>query len=111
MKLRVGDEVLVTAGKDKGRKGKIEAVFLKKDEVFVPGVNVYKRHKKGLGQEKGGIVEFSRRLPVANVALVCPHCKKATRVGFRVLKTGEKARICAKCKRQIDIKEKSNIKN
>lgn len=105
MKLRVGDEVLVTAGKDKGRTGKIEAVFPAGDRVAIPNVNVYKRHRKGLGEQKGGIVEFSRPLPVANVVLVCPHCKKPTRVGWRVLKNGEKTRVCAKCKRQIDTKK------
>lgn len=104
MKLRVGDQILVTAGKDKRRGGKVDVVFPKKDKVLVAGVNVYKKHRKGFGDQKGGIFEFSRPLPVGNIALVCPHCKKPTRVGLRV-KSGEKTRICAKCKRQIDTQD------
>lgn len=110
MKLRIGDEILVTAGKDKNRQGKIEKIFPKENRMLVSGINVYKKHRKGSGKEKGGIIEFSRPLPVGNIALVCPSCKKQTRVSYRVTKTGEKTRICAKCKRQIDSKENSKVK-
>lgn len=101
MKLKAGDEVLITGGKDKGQKGKIEKVFPKTDRVLIPNLNLYKRHRKGIGREKGGIITFSRSLPVASVALLCPHCAKPTRVAYRIDKKGEKARICAKCKRMI----------
>lgn len=104
MKLRIGDEILVTAGKDKGRKGKIEGVFRKEDRVLIPGVNVYKKTRKSFGGEKGGIFELSRPLPIASVALICPNCDKQTRVSYRVDKRGEKTRICAKCKREIPAK-------
>ena len=104
MKLKIGDEILVTAGKDKGRRGKIERVFPKEGRILVPGLNVYKRHRRGLAGKKGGIIEFSRPLPVSGVAFVCPHCGKQTRVGFKIL-SGGKVRICRKCKRQIDKKE------
>lgn len=103
MKLRVGDNVLVTAGKDKGRQGKIEKIFPKKGVVLVPGLNVYKKHKKGLGGQKGGIIEFSRPLQLANIALVCPNCGKQTRVGVMVDKTGEHSRVCRKCKKIIEV--------
>lgn len=102
MKLKIGDEVLVTGGKDKGRRGKIDKVFPKLGRVRILGINVYKKHVKGVGREKGGIVEFLRPLPVASVALICPRCGKPTRVKFRVDKTGEKTRVCAKCNRAID---------
>lgn len=101
MKLRVGDKVKVTAGKDKGREGVVNKVYPKEDYVRIQGLNVYKKHVKGFGGEKGGIVEFSRPLPVANVALICPNCGKTTRVRHRIDKTGEKARVCAKCNRII----------
>ena len=110
MKLRVGDEIIVTAGKDKGKKGKIDKVFLKGCRVRIMGVNVYKRHKKGMGGEKGGIIEFARPIRVSNVALVCPNCSKATRVGYLVDKRGEKSRICLKCKRVIRFEEKGGKK-
>ncbi|MBI2405867.1 50S ribosomal protein L24 [Candidatus Microgenomates bacterium] len=101
-KLRVGDEVLITAGKDKGRRGKVEKMFPRSGRVLIPGLNVYKKHQRALGKQKGGIIEFSRPLPLSNIALLCPHCTKLTRVGMKFLNTGEKVRICRKCGRQID---------
>lgn len=105
MKLRTGDEIIVTKGKDKGRSGKIDKLFPKEGRVLVNGVNVYKKHQKGMPGKPGGIVEFSRPLPISNVALVCPNCKKATRIGMMILKDGKKVRICKKCGRQIEKKE------
>ncbi|MDO8503639.1 MAG: 50S ribosomal protein L24 [bacterium] len=105
MKLRVGDEVLITAGKDKGRRGKIDKVFPGTAKVRVEGLNIYKKNRKGIGDQKGGIIEFARPLPVANVALICPNCGKPTRVTYKVTKTGEKSRSCAKCKRIIESKK------
>lgn len=105
-KLRVGDKVLVTGGKDKGREGKIDKVYPDKAKVRVDGLNVYKRHVKGFGGEKGGIIEFSRPLPVANVSFLCPKCGKPTRVRYRVDKSGGKTRICAKCNRAIEVQKK-----
>ncbi|MBI4058067.1 50S ribosomal protein L24 [Candidatus Microgenomates bacterium] len=110
MKLHTGDEVLVTAGKDKGRKGKIEKLFPGM-RALVPGINVYKKHQRALAGRKGGIIEFSRALPFGNIVLVCPHCGKQTRVGIKVLKTGEKVRTCKKCGRQIDSNLKAQSSN
>ncbi len=105
MKFLTGDEVIVTKGKDKGQKGKIDKLFNKIDRVLVGGLNVYKKHQKGgLGGQKGGIIEFSRPLPVANVALVCPNCNNPTRIGKTTLKDGKKVRVCKKCNRQIERK-------
>lgn len=106
MKLRIGDEVLVMGGKDKGRRGTIERVFQDENKVLLPGVNIYKKHQKGFPGRPGGIIEFSRPLPVASVALVCPNCGARTRVGYKLMNDGEKVRICRKCKRQINKKEK-----
>ena len=105
MKLHIGDTILVTAGKDKGRQGQIGKVIKAKNLVLVPEVNVYKKTRRGYGDQKGGVFEISRPLPVANVALICPSCKKPSRVGYRVLESGQKERICRKCKRQINKKE------
>ncbi|MEK7521253.1 MAG: 50S ribosomal protein L24 [Patescibacteria group bacterium] len=111
MRLKIGDTVLITAGKDKGRTGKIDKLSKKENKVVVSGVNIYKRARKaGPNGEAGGLIEFSRPLPLANIALVCPHCKKQTRIGLQILKNGSgrlgagKVRICKKCKRQIDTK-------
>jgi large subunit ribosomal protein L24 len=100
MKLRIGDTVKITAGKDKGREGKVEMILPKKDSVVVPEVNMYKKHVKGQQGQKGGMYDLPRPLNVAKVALICPHCKKQTRVNFKIEK-GTKIRFCAKCKKQI----------
>ena len=101
MKLKKGDTIIITAGKDKGKKGKIEAVFPSEDRVLVPGVNMYKRHQKKRDERRpAGILDFPRPLRFGNIALVCPKCGKPTRVGYIVAK-GEKVRICRKCKQKI----------
>ncbi len=102
MKVIKGDTVAIVAGKDKGKTGKIESVFLKDAKVLVLGVNEYKRHQKGggYGNTKSEIVTITKPLPVANVQLVCPKCKKLTRVGY-VIEKGNKKRICRKCKKEI----------
>lgn len=104
MKILVNDEVLVTGGKDKGRRGKVEKVLPKESLIVIPGINIYKKHVKGAGKEKGGIYEIARPLPVSKVAIICPSCKKQTRVGYRVDKNGQKTRICVKCKEAFEIK-------
>lgn len=101
MKFKKNDEIIITAGKDKGKKGKIEVVFPDEEKVLVPGVNLYKRHLKRRDEKNpGGIVDIPRKLNAGNIALICPKCKKPTRVGFVVAK-GEKHRICKKCKQSL----------
>ena len=100
LKFKVGDTVKVTQGKDRGHEGKIEKIFIKKSTVLVPGVNIYKKHVKGYQNQKGGIYDIPKPLAYSKLALVCPNCKKTTRVSFR-LAGKEKARVCAKCKKEI----------
>ena len=105
LKFKVGDTVRVTIGKDKGREGKIEAIDVKNLLVIVPGINIYKKHVKASptdSSQKGGIYELPRALPFGKIALVCPKCKKVTRVGFRIVGK-EKVRICAKCGKEINV--------
>lgn len=95
MKLKKGDKVKVMVGKDKGKEGPIEKVFV--DRVAIANINVYKRHSKPRGEgQKGAIVDFVRPLPSANVALICPKCKQITRIGYK-----EKTRVCRKCDQEI----------
>lgn len=101
MKLKKGDTVKITAGKDKGREGKIEKVLPKEEKVIVPEINLYKKHVKGQQGQKGGMFDMPRPLSVAKVALLCPKCKKQTRIGTRFVKN-EKVRICKKCNKEID---------
>lgn len=101
MKLKKGDKVIVTAGKDKGKEGAVEKTWPKDNRVTITGVNMGKRHSKPRAQgQKGGIIDFVRPLPTSNVALICPKCKKPTRVGYKFVKDG-KVRICRKCNQEI----------
>ena len=93
-KIRRDDEVVVLAGKDKGKQGKVLKVLTDKDRVIVEGVNVVKKHQKpnpALG-EAGGIVEQEAPIHVSNVAIFNPETGKADRVGFRV-EDGKKVRF------------------
>ena len=103
LKLKVGDKVKILTGKDKGRDGEIEKIFTKKGLLVIPGINIYKKHVKGYQGQKGGIYEIPRPMIFSKVALICPKCKKAARVGIRVIDK-EKVRICKKCGKQIDSK-------
>lgn len=100
-KLKKGDEVIITAGKDQGKRGKIEKVYIASGTVLLPGLNIFKRHlKKRDDKNPGGIVDLPRPLPVGNVSLICPKCGKPTRVGFDT-KGKQKIRVCAKCDARI----------
>lgn len=93
-KIKRDDEVVVLAGKDKGKQGKVLKVLTDKDRVIVEGVNVVKKHQKpnpALG-ESGGIVETEAPIHVSNVAILNPETGKADRVGFRT-EDGKKVRF------------------
>lgn len=101
MKLKKGDQVTVVKGKDSGKKGAVQKVFTKEAKVLIEGVNQYKRHVKSrMPGQKSEIITLTKPLAVANVQLICPKCKKLTRVGYKFLKD-EKVRICRKCKTEI----------
>lgn len=99
-KIHKGDTVQILLGKDRGKTGAIEKVLPKKDRVVVAGINLYKRHIKKQGGVDGGIIDIVKPVNISNVALVCPKCKKATRVGF-LIKDGVKKRVCKKCQGEI----------
>lgn len=99
MKIKKGDTVKILLGKDRGKTGKVERVFIKENKVLVGGINLYKRHLKPRSegeQKQGGIVSIGRPILVSKVALICPKCKVETRVGYQV-DSGGKVRICRKC--------------
>lgn len=108
MRLKKGDKVKILLGKDRGKEGTVEYVMGKEKRVFVSGANMYKRHVKKMpasrgGQNmEGGIVDIPKSLDVSNIGLICPNCKKVTRVGYKKVGNG-KLRVCKKCKK--DIKE------
>ena len=103
MKLNVkkGDTVVVIAGKDKGKKGKILAAMPKTGRVMVEGVAMITRHTRAVGNVPGGRIVREGTINASNVMLVCPKCGKATRVAHQ-FKDGVKVRACKKCGAAID---------
>jgi large subunit ribosomal protein L24 len=85
-------------------RGTVHSVFPKEGRVVVSGVNIIKKHQRRPGNVRTqvGIIEREAPVNASNVALVCPHCNKPTRVGYRVAPDGSKARICRKCEETID---------
>ena len=102
--IRKNDNVVVTTGKDRGKRGRVMRVVPDKNRVIVEGVNVIKRHTKPNPQRnvKGGVVEREAALHASNVQLVCPECGKPTRIGKKILGDGRKVRICRKCEGVVD---------
>jgi large subunit ribosomal protein L24 len=108
--IRKNDNVLVIAGKDRGKRGRVLKVLpgprgeAGKSRLVVEGVNMIKRHTKpNPGRQiKGGIVEREASLHASNVQLVCPECGVQTRVGHKILGDGRKVRICRKCEGVVD---------
>ena len=97
MRIRKGDSVRVIRGKDRGREGKVIRVSRKKNQVWVEGINIYKKHLKPSARNpQGGIVEVQKPLDAFKVQVICRHCRKPTRVGFG-FKGERKIRICKKC--------------
>ena len=93
-KIRRGDEVIVLAGKDKGKRGKVLSVVTESGRVFVEGINLIKKHQKPVPQlnQPGGIVEKEASIDVSNVAIFNSETSKADRVGFKI-EDGKKLRI------------------
>jgi len=104
MKIKKGDNVEVISGDDKGARGEVHTVLPKEGRVIVSGINIIKKHQRRTGDVRTqfGIIEREAPIRIANVALVCPHCEKPTRVGYRVAADGTKTRICRKCHETID---------
>lgn len=101
MRLKKGDKIKVMSGKDNGREGIVERVYPKTGKVLITGVNIYKKHiKKNEKMPQGGTVEVPRPLNVAKVMLICPKCKKLTRIRYEISKN-KKYRVCKKCKSKI----------
>jgi len=103
MKIRRDDTVLVIAGKDRGKKGRVRESFPKESRVVADGVNKVKRHTRPRGTvRQAGIIEREAPIHVSNVMLMCTKCNRPTRVGFRLLEDGSKVRVCRRCREVID---------
>lgn len=101
MKIRKNDTILMIAGKDKGKKGKVILAIPQNQKIVVEGLNVVKKHSRPKKQgEKGQRILVPMALHISNVKLLCSKCGKATRVGYKLVQD-KKFRICKKCKQEI----------
>ncbi len=102
LKIKKGDMVASIKGKDRGKKGKVIEVLSAESRVLIEGINLVKKHKRRTQQDqKGGIVSIERPISIANVMVVCKHCNSPTRIGFKALSDGTKARFCKSCKETL----------
>jgi large subunit ribosomal protein L24 len=101
-KIKKGDRVVVTTGKDKGRQGEVLKVLPEDNRAVVKGVNVVKRHERPTRTSAGGIIEKEAPLNLSNIAIVDPKDGKATRVGFKTLEDGRKVRVARRSGEVID---------
>jgi len=102
-KVKKGDRVIVTTGRDKGKKGEVLKVFPKEDRALVSGINVVKRHQRQTQRVQGGIVNKESPIHLSNIAHIDPSSGGATRVGFKVLGDGRKVRFAKKSGEVIDV--------
>lgn len=103
MKIRKEDNVLVITGKDKGKKGKVRFVYPRRNRVLIEGVNMIKTHSRARQQVKqAGLIEREASIALSNVMLICTHCNKPARIGYKILDDGRKVRVCRSCKEAID---------
>ena len=94
MQIRKNDSVMVIAGKERGKTGKVLKVLLDKDAVIIERTNMVKRHTKPRGpQQPGGIVEKEARIHASNIMIMCDKCNAPVRIGHKILADGEKIRI------------------
>jgi large subunit ribosomal protein L24 len=102
MKIKVKDKVLVTAGKNKGKTGSVMRVYDKTNRVTVEKVNIRTKHIRKTATAAGQRIKYEAPFDVSKIMLICPNCNKATRVGYKVPKTGKKFRVCLKCKESVE---------
>ena len=102
--IRRNDTVLVTAGKDRGKRGRVLKTMPATNRLLVEGVNFVSRHTRPNPSKniKGGIMKREAPLHASNVQMVCPECGKRTRIGHRTLEDGRKVRICRRCEGVVD---------
>ena len=103
MKIRKNDQIQIISGKDRGKRGKVLRTMPAEEKVVAEGLNLVKRHRRPRKSgEKGQRVEVPAPVDISNVMLICGHCGKPTRVGYRITDSG-KHRVCKKCKSEIKL--------
>jgi large subunit ribosomal protein L24 len=101
-KIRKGDRVIVTTGRDKGKRGEVRQVMPTEGRAIVAGVNLVRRHTRQTAQTEGGIITKESTIHLSNLAIVDPKTSKPTRVGFKILDDGRKVRVAKRSGDLID---------
>jgi large subunit ribosomal protein L24 len=103
MKIHKDDAVLVIAGKDRGKKGKVRFAYPREQKIIVEGINFVKKHSKAKGvARQAGIIDLEAKMDVSNVMLICSKCSKPARVGFKKLEDGRMVRFCRVCHEVVE---------
>ena len=102
LKIKKGDQVVVMAGRDKGKRGEVLRVMPKEDRLIVQGVNMVHRHTRPSPQHPGGIVDKEATIHVSNVAHIDPKTSEPTRIGYKTLEDGRKVRFAKRSGEVID---------
>ena len=103
LSIKTNDIVVVIAGNERGKKGKVLRVDRNRNRILIQGVNIVKKHQKPTRQmQKGGIIELEKPIHQSNVMLICQKCDKPTRFGTKLLADGKKVRYCKKCSEVMD---------
>lgn len=101
--IKKNDTVMVIAGKEKGKTGKVLRIIPKKDRAVVEKLNMVKRHMRpGAYSQKSGILEKESPIQISNLMLICAKCTDPSRVGYKILEDNRKVRYCKKCQEVID---------
>lgn len=102
LNIKKNDRVMVIAGREKGKVGKVLKVVPEKARVIVEKVNMVKRHTKPAGKNQGGIMEKEGPLHVSNVMVMCDKCAAPRRLGRKILEDGSHVRFCKKCGEHVE---------
>jgi len=102
LKLRKDDRVFIISGKDKGKNGKVLSINTADGRILVEGINFIKKNMRRTQEnQQGGIIQKESPLSISNVMLLCKHCNRPARVGFKKLQDNSKVRFCKKCNEVI----------
>lgn len=102
IKIKVGDEVFITTGKDNGKTGKVTAVINQGQKIVVNGINIVKKHlKPSVANRRSGIIDINKPIDASNAEVICPRCNKKTRIKF-LIQDKTKRRACIKCGEVVD---------
>ncbi|OGW47010.1 MAG: 50S ribosomal protein L24 [Nitrospirae bacterium RBG_13_41_22] len=103
MSVKKNDTVLVIAGREKGKKGRVLSVYPSKGRLLIEKINMIRKHMKPTRKyAQGGIIEKEAPLHISNIMLICPKCNKPTRISNTHLQEGRRVRMCKKCREVMD---------